>query len=116
MTFSPRIFVEFGSLLYEDGRVLGCVQVSKYPDGKLNLVILDWESEDPGKGHTIEALTWLRERYDVISAVGIGSFDEDGVGDISIAYWEHMKSKGLVDELILDNGKVHLPSESAPAP
>jgi hypothetical protein len=102
--FAPRLFTEYGALRYEDGRVTGALVVGKSAEGKSTLVIYDWESEDPGNGHTIPALTWLRERYDVITASGIGELDEDGVGDIATIYWEHMRAKGLVDILILDNG------------
>jgi hypothetical protein len=117
--FAPHLFIESGSNMYEDGRVWGAYAIQKHPDGKTKIVIFDWESHDPGKGHTTDALTWLNEKYDGITATGIGELDANGVGDISTAYWKHMREKGLVENLILSNGE-ELPTDhvwgAAPAP
>lgn len=102
-SFSPRIFFDGGSLFYEDGRVCGAVDEWER-DGKRGLTIHEWSSHEPRLGHTIEALRWLRGRYEILVANGIGAIDEDGTGDIATAYWEHMRDKGLVDVLVLDDG------------
>jgi hypothetical protein len=113
--FAPRIRSEGGSLYYDDGRVSGAVDEYVTEDGRRGIVIHEWNSHLPGRGHSAAALTWLRTRYDQISANGIGSLDEDGVGDISVNYWERIREKGLVDVLILDDGS-ELPRPGAPKP
>jgi hypothetical protein len=106
--FSPRIWTEHGATFYEDGRVFGAIDEHK-EGNKAFLVIHEWTSREPGNGHTVEALRWLRARYSALMADGVGSIDEDGIGDIATGYWEHMRERGLVDVLILDDG-----SELAP--
>ncbi|MGY3581465.1 hypothetical protein ACVIGB_000465 [Bradyrhizobium sp. USDA 4341] len=101
--FAPRIWKENGSTFYEDGRVFGAIDEFEEA-GKTGLVIHEWTSHAPGYGHTIEALRWLRDRYGNLTANGIGSIDDEGAADIATAYWEHMRDKGLVDLLILDDG------------
>lgn len=113
-SFSPRIFLEHGSLFYEDGRVSGAVDEWER-DGQRGLTIHEWNSHEPGFGHTTEALRWLRDRYEVLVANGVGEIDEDGVGDIATAYWEHMRTRGLVDILVLDDG-TELPPPVIPRP
>lgn len=107
-SFIPCIHGEIENRLYDDGRVYGTVVEFTEPAGRKGIAIHEWTSKHPSNGHTTEALTWLRARYDVISANGIGSFDEEGIGDISIQYWERMREKGLVDRLLLDDGTEHL--------
>lgn len=97
-----------GDLFYTDGRVIGAVDLWE-DAGRKGITIHEWSSHLHGRGHTVEALTWLRERFDVIVANGVGSV-EDGVGDIATAYWEHMRSKGLADVLVLDDGSELAPS------
>ena len=89
-------------MVYDDGRVWGSVDVSTR-DGTRWLVISEWSSDHPGVGHSRAALDWLRPQFDVISANSVGMID-DGVPDPSICYWAHMKSLGLVDVLIDDEG------------
>lgn len=112
--FSPRIWTEHGATFYEDGRVFGAIDEQADRD-KTWLVIHEWTSLDPGNGYTVEALLWLRSRYGTLTANGVGSIDEDGAGDIATAYWEHMRDRGLVDVLILDDGsELAPPSRSLP--
>lgn len=101
-SFDPRISRRHGETVYEDGRVFGAVEVWMQED-RAGVTIFEWSSLDVGKGHTTAALKWLRDRFDIIVASGVGSVDE-GVGDIATVYWEHMRSKGLVDTLVLDDG------------
>lgn len=97
--FKPRIFQQGGVSFYEDGRVFGAVDIT----GEC-FVISEWSSHFHGRGHTAEALEWIRSQgYAVIAANGVGMI-EDGEGDISTYYWEHMRAKGLVDVLIDDEG------------
>jgi hypothetical protein len=104
--FEPRIYREPGcNEYYDDGRVFATVEQWTHPDtGKSCLTIFEWSSHYPGCGHTEEALSWLRSRFNQISAYGIGSIDEDGCKDISYQYWERMQDKGLVDVLVDDDG------------
>lgn len=100
--FAPQILTSDGQTLYDDGRVLGSIEL--WTDGaRKGVTIYEWASTDVGMGHTVEALRWLRGHFEIIVASGIGSV-EDGVGDIATVYWDHMRSKGLVDTLILDDG------------
>jgi hypothetical protein len=103
-SFVPCIHGEAGARLYDDGRIHGAVNEFEEADGRKGIVIHEWTSHHPGNGHTPEALSWLRGRYGLIVANGIGSIDHDGIGDISVCYWGRMRDKGLVDVLILDNG------------
>lgn len=99
------------SPFYWDGSVLGAVNEFELPDGRRGIVIHEWSSHDTGRGNTVRALKWLRPQFEVIAANGVGSIDEyDGaaVPDPTILYWEHLRSKGLVDTLVLDSG-VELP-------
>jgi hypothetical protein len=54
----------------------------------------------------------LAKTHDIISANGIGEIDEDGVGDISVSYWQRQIEKGLVHEAFLDDGTRLVPSPS----
>lgn len=97
--FKPCIFQQGGVTFYEDGRVFGAVDIT----GEC-FVISEWSSRFHGQGHTTQALEWVRgQGYAVIAANGVGMI-EDGEGDISTYYWEHMREKGLVDVLIDDEG------------
>ena len=114
--FEPRISRAHGQTEYEDGRVYGSIEIWMAED-RAGVTIFEWSSLDMGKGHTTAALKWLRDRFDIIVANGVGTVD-DGVGDIATVYWEHMRSKGLVDTLVLDDGN-ELPSDwqtSSPVP
>lgn len=110
--FAPSLVPEGTSLIYDDGRVSGMMEVR--PDGAL--AILEWNSDHPGRGHSIEALQWLRERYPRLAAVGIGEFDDEGIPDISINYWERIREKGLVDLLVLDDGTEWVPAATPRGP
>lgn len=101
-TFSPNLSFEGDFGIYQDGRVHGVVQPFQKEDVR-GLIIHEWTSEYHGRGHTLEALRWLRKQYDCIAANGVGLI-EDGVGDISTMYWLHMRKLGLADVLIDDNG------------
>jgi len=114
--FDPRITTHHGDTHYDDGRVSGTVDEFVTDDGRRGLSIFEWSSQFPSQGHTIEALSWLKARYDIIAAHGIGEFDEDDVPDISINYWEAVYAKGLVDVLILDDGNEWTPPSLLPHP
>lgn len=103
-TFAPRIYQEpMVGGFYDDGRVFGAVDEVEFDAGRA-LCISEWTSRHPGLGHTRVALQWLREQgFQTITANGVGLI-EDGVGDISTMYWQHMHSIGLVDILLDDNG------------
>jgi hypothetical protein len=98
--FTPQLFDRPGEgLFYENGRVLGAVDL--FAGG---VVISEWSSLYPGKGHTKQALQWLREQgFTTIVANGVGTID-DGIGDSATAYWERMLEHGLVDVLLDDHG------------
>lgn len=102
--FEPRIYYEPGTGdFYEDGFVLGAVDRGEHAGG-LSLVIHEWSSHQPGKGHSKRALQWLRSQgFTHIVANSVGLI-EDGVGDIATAYWQHMHECGLVDVLLDDDG------------
>lgn len=105
--FEPRIISDaMHGDRYEDGRVHGDVDVAE--DGERRAITISgWSSCWPGQGHTAEALRWLRARFDTIAANGVGLADEvDGrlVPDDTMAYWAHLRDKGLVDVFIDDDG------------
>lgn len=105
--FDPKVHLSSNVLVYEDGCVHADIEEYDRQGGGKSLQIFTWSSHTPGQGNTVRALRWLRERYTVISAHGVGMIDEiDGelVGDISTQYWQHMRSKGLVDHLLDDEG------------
>lgn len=100
--FLPR-FIEEGHF-FEDGRMFAAVDLFEAENGGKGIMIHEWTSRFPGQGHSEAALRWLREAgFKPICANGVGLI-EDGVGDISTAYWLHMHAKGLVDVLIDDLG------------
>lgn len=112
-TFAPKLeSTSATGLSYADGCVFGEMETDVLPDGRTSLRIDEWLSEDPGKGHADRALRWLRERFDVIIAYGVGTIDE-GVGDISTLYWQRQREKGLVEEIFLDDG-TPLPLDNQP--
>ena len=115
-SFEPRIYEKDGVQYYEDNRVWGSIDSSVLEGGTRSLAIYEWSSHIPSHGHTSEALQWLRERHDHITAIGVGELDEDGVGDIATSYWERMREKGLADTLILDDGTVFEPRKLTKAP
>lgn len=105
--FHPEIHFEHGLTFYDDGFVHGVVDSFEMEDGAKGLVIHEWSSHYPGKGYSARALEWLRQEHATIIANGVGTIDlVDGelVGDIATQYWQHMRSKGLVDALIDDDG------------
>lgn len=119
--FAPFIEYESNQLVYRDGRVYADVEEFDLYGGGKGLQIFTWSSHYPGQGHTVQALTWLRQRYATIAAHGVGTvdiIDGEPVGDISTMYWQHMRSKGLVDALFDDNsveiGPDNLPVKPEP--
>lgn len=105
--FKPTLVGVGGKLYqYDDGRIYGMLVVRDTPAGPA-VNITDWNAHHRYRaaGHSVTALRWLRERYVQIVAVSVGTLDEDGVGDIATGYWAHMKCRGLLDELIDDNGQ-----------
>ena len=101
--FTPRIYDD-GGKFYADGRVFGAVDDWE-ANGVRGLTISEWSSYFTGEGHTKQAQRWFREQgFQRIIANGVGLI-EDGVGDTSTAYWEHMHAQGLVDVLLDDDGK-----------
>lgn len=80
------------------------------------LIICEWTSRYPGQGYTETELAWLRSRgFNTIVAQGVGLI-EDGAPDTTTCYWQHLKSKGLVDVLIDDRGQELAPVGQALAP
>lgn len=70
-----------------------------------------------GKGRTTRALEWLKSTYGQVAAISVGEIDEDGNESPTIGYWRHMRDKGLVDFLVLDDGTELEPNpDNAPAP
>jgi hypothetical protein len=102
--FEPSFVAEPGcGLEYRDGRMVAAVDIAVLPDGK-SIVIHEWSSLFPSRGHSKQALKWLRsEGFTHITANGVGLI-EDGVGDIATAYWQTMHELGLVDVLLDDEG------------
>lgn len=102
--FNPRFVTTPGmGSYYDDGRILAAVDFFE-ENGKKGIVISEWSSRFHGNGHSTKALEWLKSQgYSTIVANGVGLI-EDGVGDISTTFWQHMHSKGLVDVLIDDDG------------
>lgn len=91
--------------VYEDGMVFGSVD-SGLHEGVKTLTISEWSSHIPSHGNAERALRWLRDQgYGFIAANGVGTI-EDGVGDVATDFWLHMAEKGLVDELIDDDGNL----------
>ncbi|MEX3983660.1 hypothetical protein AB4Y45_32280 [Paraburkholderia sp. EG287A] len=100
--FTPRIYDD-GGKFYADGRVFGAVDDWE-ANGVRGLTISEWSSYFTGEGHTKHALRWLRDQgFQRIIANGVGLI-EDGVADISTAYWLHLHAQGLVDVLLDDDG------------
>ena len=114
--FTPRIFDTPGmGRQYEDGRIIAAIETDEGASGK-SIVIHEWSSQFQGAGHTTQALRWFREQgFTTIVANGVGMI-EDGIGDVATIYWQHMQSKGLVDELYDDEGALLEPVTAAPAP
>lgn len=107
--FSPRFVDTPGmGLMYEDDRITGAVDIHEHEGGR-QLVISEWSSDFRNQGCSAAALAWFREQgFTSIVANGVGTLDEDDdgklVGDIATMYWAHMKTKGLVDVLLDDEG------------
>lgn len=106
-SFDPHIHGPDNNQYYDDGLVSGAVESCLLPGGRRSLRIDEWNSVDPGKGHADRALRWLRQTHSYITANGIGTIDDDGP-DTSVLYWERQYEKGLVDELLLDDGSIHM--------
>lgn len=84
--------------------MVGTVDTRTSLDGRI-IVILEWQAEHRGQGHSVQALRWLRAQgFTRIIANGVGLV-EDGVGDIATTYWMHMHELGLVDVLLDDHGQ-----------
>lgn len=105
--FEPKVTPQSGDEhLYQDGRVTGAVALSNDQNGRPVVVIYEWSSHLEGRGHTTEALKWLRANCgEHIVACNIGMPAEPGEPlEAHTAYWIHMKHKGLVDQLVDDEG------------
>ena len=99
--FKPSLQARNDDLIYDDGRVQGVL--TSHKEGVAS--IHEWSSNFPGYGFSSDALFWLRmQGFDVLSANGIGELEEGVEPEGSAAYWLHQYEKGLVDELIDDNG------------
>lgn len=101
--FEPGLYDVAGvGLFYIDG----CMTASIGIEGRNSeqLQIFSWDSENPGQGHSRRALQWLRDRFEVIIAVGAGETDDVDGPDISLNYWSYMMDQGLVDVVLLDDG------------
>lgn len=97
--FVPRISQKSGDALYQDNRVAGNVNV----DGCC-LTISSWMSSFPGRGHTIQALQWLRSRgFTKIVATGV-TLDLTQPERDAVSYWLHMQSLGHVEKLVDERG------------
>jgi hypothetical protein len=99
--FDPKLTTADGLLRYTDGRVSGLIDLG---DGWA--VIYEWSSSYRGQGHTVEALTWLREQgVNSVTAFNMGMPPAVGKQISShAAYWLRMKELGLVQVLIDDDG------------
>lgn len=94
---SQRLRRERGFLTFDDGLVHA--ELQEGPDGSLE--IWDWYSVEERRGHTLAALQWLRDQgYSRIVVI-------DATAE-AMPYWEHMRAKGLVDEVRPE--VVHRPS------
>jgi len=109
--FEPKVTPQPGDdHLYQDGRVTGVVALSNDQNGKPVVVIYEWTSHFKGQRHTTDALHWLRANFgERVVACNIGMPSEPGEPvEAHTAYWIHMKRKGLVDQLVDDDG-YHFP-------
>lgn len=109
--FDPKVTPQSGDEhLYQDGRVTGVLGLSPDQHGRPVIVIYEWASHIKGHGHTTEALKWLRANHgEHVVACNVGMPAEPGeVVEAHTAYWIHMKRKGLVDQLVDDEG-FHFP-------
>jgi hypothetical protein len=85
-----------GEWTSEDGKVLAMIT------GKENnwVCIDEFSSYEKGKGYAEKALKELKLKFKSITANGIGSEPSHS----SWQFWIHMKKKGLVDNLLNDEG------------
>lgn len=60
----------------------------------------EFSSHNGGMKNTPKALMWLKQHYGFVQVNGIGLEPNDS----SWTYWAHMKRKGLVDELLDEDG------------
>lgn len=99
--FKPSLEERNGDLIYDDGRVYGVL--TSHKEGVAS--IHEWSSHCPGHGFSSDALFWLRmQGFKTLAVNGIGELEEGVEPEGSVAYWVHQFEKGLVDELIDDNG------------
>lgn len=99
--FKPTLKERNGDFLYEDGRVSGVFTSDQEGIASIH----EWSSHCPGHGFSSDALFWLRmQGFETLSVNGIGELEEGVTPEGSAAYWLHQYGKGLVDELIDDNG------------
>jgi hypothetical protein len=107
--FKPTLQERNGDLIYEDGRVRGVL--TSHQEGVAS--IHEWSSHYPGHGFSSDALFWLRmQGFETLSVNGIGELEEGIAPEGSAAYWLHQYEKGLVDELMDDNGFNVTPSRT----
>lgn len=66
--------------------------------------VYEFSSEREGCGHAETALRHLKATYGEIVVIDAGEIDEDGVKDVSLGFWLHMLSKGVVSEVNEDDG------------
>lgn len=99
--FAPRFDHDaMGNCFYRDDHVYGAVKAFECEEGR-GIAISQWASFVRGRGDTVRALEWLRERFQRIVAVQPANETGDGM---ATAYWQHMHSKGLVDALLDRDG------------
>lgn len=99
--FKPSLQERNGDIIYDDGRVYGVL--TSHKEGVAS--IHEWSSHYPGHGFSSDALFWLRmQDFKALIVNGIGVLEEGIEPEGSAAYWLHQFDKGLVDELIDDNG------------
>jgi hypothetical protein len=97
---------------YHDGRVTGIVDM-----GDNWAVIYEWSSSISGRGHTKDALKWLRSQgAQTIAAYNMGKHPEpSSVIEPHTRYWLKMREMNLVDHLLDDDGNIYVsPAPSSP--
>jgi hypothetical protein len=81
-----------GEVYYDDGHVHGWFEPA-VRNGKRRLTIIEFESDERGKGHARKALVRLRRCFDKIDVVAIV-----GAAD----FWKKMRREHLVDKLAFE--------------
>lgn len=123
----PRITRQGDAWVYDDGVVHGVINVDQHSANRLfaglmlvapapefsGVTIEEWSSEMTGAGNTVQALEWLRERFSRITANQAGFLEAEVGISPSLTYWREMQRRGLVDDVLDDDGvEVRLPHDT----